>query len=135
MAGVDALEHDHARVPAEGLVELAPAHVHGIDACRPALEQRLREASGRGSDVEGDPAARIDAKRVQRALELDRAAAHVLGAREHVHRRIRAHGGAGLGRGLAVDAYAAGHDQGLRLLPRRSQSTLDQDDVEPNRRQ
>jgi hypothetical protein len=44
VAGVDALEHDHARVPAQALVELAAAHVHGIDARGPALEQGLREA-------------------------------------------------------------------------------------------
>jgi len=135
VAGVDALEHHHPRVPAQAFVELAAAHVHRVDAGGPALEQGLREPSRGRPHVHGHAPARVHAERVQRALELERAPAHVLRTGKDVHHRFRAHGAAGLGGGLAVHAHAAGHDQRLGLLARRGQPALDEPDVKPPRRQ
>ena len=48
-------------------MELPPADVEGVDVAGAAGEQHVGEAAGRGADVEGDPAGRVEAERVQGA--------------------------------------------------------------------
>ena len=74
-------------------------------------------------------------KRVERALQLQRAAADVLGPGQHLDRAPRrAPAVPGLVRGRAVHAHAARHDQRLRLLARLGQAALDEPDVEARAR-
>ena len=52
VAGVGPLHRDDPRVGAERLGELAATHVESVDPARAALQQDVREAAGRGADVE-----------------------------------------------------------------------------------
>ena len=76
-AGVGALDHGHARVLAQAVVELAVGDVERDDVLRPALEQAVGEAAGGGADVERAAAADVDLQGVERVRELDAAAGDV----------------------------------------------------------
>ena len=58
-------------------MELAPAHIHGVDLGRAAGDQDLGEASGRGAEIERHPALGIETESIERRLELETAAGHV----------------------------------------------------------
>ena len=77
LAGVRALHRHDARVAAERFGKLSAAHVESVDARRAALQQDVREAAGRGADVERDPARRVDLERIERRRQLVAAAADV----------------------------------------------------------
>ena len=77
LARVRALEHGHARIVAQARVELAVADVERDHARRAALEQDVREAAGRGADVEAVAPGRVDPERVERVRELVAAARDV----------------------------------------------------------
>src|SRR5581483_1052155 len=64
VAGVAAFQRHDARIGGELRVELAVADIDGEDLRRPAGEQDLGEAAGRGSDVERDPSGGVIAERV-----------------------------------------------------------------------
>ena len=70
MTRVDPLADLHAGIEAQAGVDLAVAHVEGHDVGRPTLEQAVREAARRGTDVETAGTARIDAQLVERPREL-----------------------------------------------------------------
>ena len=76
-AGVDALDHGHAVVLAQAVVELAVGDVERDHVLGAALEQAVREAAGRGADVERAAAGDVEAERVERVGELDAAARDV----------------------------------------------------------
>ena len=54
VTGVGAFAHDDARVGAQAPVQLAVAHVHGVDAPGASLQEAIGEATSGGADVEGD---------------------------------------------------------------------------------
>src|SRR5262245_64197360 len=70
MPRVGALEDAHARVAAQARVELPVADVDGHHLARARLEQAVREAAGRGPEVEAAPARRVHSEIRQRAGEL-----------------------------------------------------------------
>ena len=64
-------------IAAQPPVELPAADVERDDAGRAALQQDVGEAAGGGADIERAASVRVDAERVERAGELDAAAADV----------------------------------------------------------
>src|SRR5437868_3231589 len=76
-AGVLALEDDDARILADRPRELAVADIDGVDPRGAAAEQDVREAAGRGADVERDGAGGIDREVVQALDQLEGAARDV----------------------------------------------------------
>ena len=77
VARVRPLEHGHARVVAEPLVQLPVADVERDHARGAALEEDVGEAAGRRADVEAVEPGRVDAERVERVRELVPAARDV----------------------------------------------------------
>jgi hypothetical protein len=77
VARVGAIADDDAWIARELLVELPVADVDRVDACRAALEQAVREAARRRTEVRAHEAHRIDLERVERARELHAAARDV----------------------------------------------------------
>ena len=73
IAGVQPLARDDARVGGEARIKLAVADVDGEHLARAALEQHLREAAGRGAEVERDAAGRRIAEPVEPGDQLQRA--------------------------------------------------------------
>ena len=65
------------RAARAGCVQLPAADIDRVDAPGAALQQHLREAAGRGADIEADHAARIEAEMIERGHELQAAARHV----------------------------------------------------------
>ena len=63
LADVGALHDDDALVVAQPHVELAVAHVDGVDARGAALQQAVGEAAGRRADIERDQPARHRCRR------------------------------------------------------------------------
>ena len=55
-------------------VELVPADIDGVDFGRPAGEQHLGEAPGRGADIERHPSFGVEAEGIERGCELEAAA-------------------------------------------------------------
>ena len=70
-ASVEAFERNHTGVLPELPGELIVSDVKGHHPLGTSLEQDVGEAPGRGSDVEGEPVARVDAKDLERMRELD----------------------------------------------------------------
>ena len=91
-------------------MQLAAADVDRVDALRSALKQNLREAAGRGADVQADFAGGIDAKMFERALQFETTASHEAGAGEHFDLTTGGDRFAGLLRFAAVDEHFARHD-------------------------
>ena len=69
-AGVQALDHGHARVLAQARVDLAVGDVDGGDPRGAALEQAVGEAAGGGADVDAVVAGEVDPERVERVSSL-----------------------------------------------------------------
>ena len=113
-------------------VELAPSDVDRVDARRSPLEQAVGEASGRGPDVETDPAARVEGEVVEGRRELDASARHVgmLGTGD-ADRDGLVEGLPGFLRPPPVHLDEPREDEGLRLRPRRREAPRDQQRVEP----
>ena len=76
-AGVGALDHRHALVLAQAVVELAVGDVERDDVLGAALEQAVGEAAGGGADVQRAAAGDVEPERVERVGELDAAARDV----------------------------------------------------------
>src|SRR5262245_64031753 len=70
MACVRALQHGHAWIAPQSLVELAVADVDRGDAPRAALEEDVRKASCRRPDVETVASGRVDPECVEPVREL-----------------------------------------------------------------
>ena len=73
-AGVEALDHSHARVLAKPQIELAEGDVDRRDPGGPALQEAVGEAARRGADVKAVAPGDVDAERLEGVLELDAAA-------------------------------------------------------------
>ena len=71
LAGVEPLDHGHARVVAHRLGDLAVGDVDRRDPGGAALQHAVAEAAGRGADVEAVAAGEVDRQRLERVLELD----------------------------------------------------------------
>src|SRR5439155_21374389 len=129
-AHVLALDHDYSWVLANPPVELAVADVDCVDTTHAMLEQAIREAAGRRSDVEGHASRNVDGKRAQGAVELfaaptdePRPLADSEGRiRRYVLRRLE-------GRPIA-HTYFAREDHALRLFARPHETAGDEEDVE-----
>ena len=125
LARVRALEHGHARVGPQPFVQLSAADVEGDHARRASLEEDVREAAGRGSDVERVAAGRVDTELVEGVRKL-------LAAARHEARRLLDDE---LGRlvhllpGLLVAVHEPRHHQRLRLRAARGEAALDQQHV------
>jgi hypothetical protein len=126
VAGVELFFDDDARVIAKFPNELVRSHVDGVDADGSSLEQAVGEATGGGSDVDADPAVRIDLEGIERALELEAAAADVALFFFDLERGVFGE----LGGGLVDDAVAAadfsGEDESLGLLAGVAEATGDE---------
>ena len=96
---VEPFERAHARVGGEPGVELAVPDVDGDHAFRPAPEQHVGEAAGRGADVEAGEARGIEPEGVERGGELDAAARDIRVGRLGFDRRVRPIGVRGLAQG------------------------------------
>src|SRR5207245_5808912 len=79
VADVSALHGHHAWVAAQAVVQLAIANIDGVHAPGAPREQQVSEAAGGCADVEGHRAGRVDGPLVECALQLEGAAADVLG--------------------------------------------------------
>jgi hypothetical protein len=96
------------------------------------LEHAVREAAGGSSDVHAIAARQINMPMPERMLKLEATAADVtkfiaedaqVGIRSNVLARLRDL--------LLVDEYAASDDKRLRAFPRRSESAIDEEFIEP----
>ena len=129
-ADIGLLQRHDFRPRAQAVVQLPAADIDRVDLGRAAFEQHLREAAGRGADIEADAAFRIEAEMVERRRQFHAA------ARDIRMRRARFDLGVGcdflrrLGDELAVGAHQAGLDRGLRLGAAVEQSALDQQSID-----
>ena len=96
-ARVQLLDADDAGIAAQGVGELAVAHVNGVDAGCAALQQAVGETAGRRANVEGDEARRVDGEVVEGVGQLDAAAADVGQASADFDFGVDCQGRAGLG--------------------------------------
>ncbi len=124
--------HHDARVRAQLPIELTGAAIDGMHAGRSGLQEDVGEAAGGRADIEADFAGDVERKVVQRARELESAAAHVGRAGEHVHGAIVRDQVAGFGRLLPVDAHLSGHDEGLGFLAGFGETAVDHQTVQPS---
>jgi hypothetical protein len=75
---IDALEVDHARVPAQRAEQLPVPGVDRVHAPRPGLQQHAGEAACRGPDVECDSAGHGDVEGSEGGLQLRLAAERLI---------------------------------------------------------
>src|SRR3954451_7872913 len=126
-AGIDALEHDHAPVATQTLVQLSVADVESDDARGPPLQQDIRESSGRRTDVDTFAAGWIDAEDVERVCKLLPAPRYIRGRLLDVDDRLVVD----LRSRLVVSAHAAREHERLRLRTSLGEAPLDEQHVEP----
>lgn len=126
------LHHDYARIGAKFRVELLRAHIDGVHFGGAALEEAIREASGRGTDVEGDAALRSDRELVQSGRELQAPSRNVgAGVRCNGELRVGSQGESGFGAGLTRHDDLARKNGRLGFCAGSEQPALDEQDVEP----
>ena len=132
VAGVQPLDRVQARVGAQRRRELAVADVDRPDLGGAGREQHLAEAAGRGAEVEGDRALRVEPEDVEGVAELQPAARDV---RQRVpldgERRAWADPRRRLRHAHAVDPDGARRDQRLRPRPAVGEPGRHQRLVEP----
>ena len=128
--GVGLFERHHTRVLAKLPIELVGPHVDRDDAGGPVLKQAVRKPSGRGANIQADPARHVNLKVGQRAFELQSPAADVpRRLAQQPHRRVAAHPGAALFNLLIVDQDLPRQNQTLGLLPGVCEPPLHQQPV------
>src|SRR4051794_27449283 len=126
-ARIHALEHDDSLVAAQTIVQLSVADVESDNARGPALQQDIREASGRRTDVDTCATGWIDAEDVERVCQFLAASGDVrrrlldVDDRRIVDRRS----------GFVISAHAAGEHERLRLRATLGEAPLDEQHVEP----
>ena len=76
IADIGVLERDHVGARAQFRMQLTASDIDCVDLPRPALEQHLGEAAGRGADIESNPPRRIEAEMIERGRKLHTAARH-----------------------------------------------------------
>ena len=98
-------------------MELAVADVERDHAGGPRLQEAVREAAGRGADVQADRSRRVDAECVEGRGELVAPSADVRAGFDHRHRDVHCDEVPSLaieaGRVTLPHSDLAGHDQGL----------------------
>ena len=75
-ARVCAFHDNNARIVAQPPVQLAVAHVDGIDLFCAVLQHTIRESARRSADVERNRPCKGDAELAHRLIQLQTAAAH-----------------------------------------------------------
>jgi hypothetical protein len=116
-----------------GPVDLAVADIERDDAASAALEKDVREAAGRGADIQASRSSTAIWKVSRAWASFTPAPADVrmIGCDESdVGRRINL--GAGFGFRLAIDADLACQDQGACALSRRREASFDDQLIQPN---
>ena len=89
--GVDPLHGHHARVLAQLLGQLAVADVHRVHPGGAPGEEHIGEAAGRGADIDGHAAGRVDPERVEGGDQLVRSPAGPLPPAGHRDARPAVH--------------------------------------------
>ncbi len=114
-------------------MQLAPADIHGKHQFRPAGEQDLGEASGRGADIERDAPLGVEAEGVERGGELEAPARDEgRGVRVDDEARAGLDQRPRLQRRLAFHAHRAEADQVGGARAGDGQAPLHQNSVEPH---
>ena len=126
VAEVGLLHADDTRICPQLPVQLAVAHINGVDFGGPVLQHAVCKASGGGADIHAELSLQIDGKSPQGFLQLQAAPAHIgEGLAPHLDLRgLRVKGSAGFVLLLAVHIYNSCHNQGFGLFPGRSESLL-----------
>ena len=118
---VRALHRDDARVPAQSLGKLSTPHVESIDACRAALQKRVREAARRRAHVQADAPVDVDRECDQRRVQFLAAARHETRRSGQLDANFRSDELARFAIDPAAvtlaDAHLAGHQEPRGLLP------------------
>ena len=118
-------DHDPA-VLTNRPVQLPHTHVDRVDASCAVAQEAVCEPSGGRSDINADPPIDFDYKPLDRRVQLEAAPANEPWPLPHEpNRRFCADPPARLVCLLLVDQHLAGHDHGLRLVPRLGQASLD----------
>ena len=132
VARVHALVYQHARILPQLPIELTLPDVDRVNAGRATLQQHVREAARRRTDVDGDLAGDPKAERVKRARQLVAAARDVPRAGVDGDVGILGHGcGRAVGT-AAVHTHGAREDERLGSLAAWGELTLHQELIEPD---
>ncbi len=110
--------------------KLAVAHIQGIDAGGPTLQQAIGEPAGRGPDIGAHPAVRTQTESIQRRFEFEAAAADVTQPGLQCHLGVVTYLRARLARGRIVHHHLARQDESLGLGARFDQPSRHQQIVE-----
>ena len=113
-------------------MQLVAPDVDRVEAPRPAREQDLAEAAGRGADIDPDAARRIEAVMIERRRKLDAAARDVGMRRCGAQHRIDRYLIGGLCNRSVVGRHQPGGDGGLRFGAALEQPAFDQQPVGPH---
>src|SRR5262249_37443805 len=127
LARVRPLENGDARVCPQTRMELPVTDVDGGHPGGAPLEENVREAPGRGPDVEAVEPRRIEPERVEGIRQLETTPRDV--RRRSLDVQVRRL--VDLLPGLRMAGHEAGEDERLRPRPALRQATLDEQDVEP----
>src|ERR1700729_1629587 len=129
-----AVDYGYAWIGAQAPVELAVGDVERDHVRGAALEQAVGEAASRGANVERATALDLHVQRIERVGELDPAARDERRAADELELRVVVDQLSGL-----LDAAPPGQQQHLagdhrrrRARPRREQSALGQEAVDPD---
>ncbi len=130
---IEPLERDDARIRLEAGVQLPMADVGGIDLGRAALEQHLREAAGRGADVESDAPLRVELEGGQRRGKLLAAARDGACGARVLQRQSFAVGdfGAGLGADVVADPHMPRANEIAGARACRRQAPVHEQKIQP----
>ena len=129
---VGALHDGNARVVAQPPVQLAVAHVDGVDVLCPVAQQHVGKAAGGRADVHGDRAGNVRPKGGNGFFQLMAApAGELVLFAPHMQRRVLLHLLGGFQHLLFPHVYLPGHDQGLGLFPAFRHAPDGQPNVRP----
>jgi len=112
-------------------VQLAPAHVHGIDPGRAPLEEAIAEAAGGGAHVQGDPALDRDLEGLQDLGQFQSAPADIGQGLDDLQRDLLGEAPAGLEAGPAGNPHLPLPHQPPGPCPAFGQPAFDQEEVQP----
>src|SRR5215813_6286758 len=131
-ARVRLLHDDDPRVAPQAGVQLPGAHIDGIHARGPALEETIGETAGGRANVEADLADDVDVEVIKGVGQLLTGATDKGRSPSQLHLGLGRDQGAGFVDSLPVHEYIAGHDQLSCLLSAVHQSALDNHPVDPD---
>ena len=131
VAGVDPFHDCHARVAAQAPGQLTATDIHSVDPGRPMLEEAIGEASGGGSEVDGDKTLDVELEMAERVFEFDAAAADVTFGGEEIDLILRSGGSAGFVGDLMIELDEAGEDEAAGLFATGAEAAGDEGLVQP----